>query len=105
MQSTRIQVRWVPPPQNIYKLNIDGAHRKNSNYGGVGGIVRDSQGNWIARFSSSVVANTLLQAELTALLKGLELTFTKNLMPLVVKTDCQVPPCCNGPATSQAHIL
>lgn len=34
-QTTRIQVRWEPPPPNIYKLSIDNAHKKNSNYGGV----------------------------------------------------------------------
>lgn len=33
---------------------------------------------------------TPFQAEITALLKGLELAFTKNLFPLILETDCQV---------------
>ncbi|OIT19688.1 hypothetical protein A4A49_55591, partial [Nicotiana attenuata] len=88
-QPTRIEVRWEPPQPNIYKLNIDVVHRKNSNYGGAGGIIRDSHGSWKTGFSSRVVAATPLQAEITALLKGLELAF-KNLVSLIVETDCQV---------------
>lgn len=65
-------IRWTPPPHNIYKLNID------------------SNGNQIDGFSNNIVATTPIQAEIIALLKGLELAFRKNRIPLIVETDCQV---------------
>ncbi|OIT23138.1 hypothetical protein A4A49_55711, partial [Nicotiana attenuata] len=86
----KMPIRWTPLPHNIYKLNIDGAYQENSNTGGAGRIIRDSHGNSIDGFSSNIVATLPLQAELIGLLKGLELSFTKNRIPLIVETNCPV---------------
>ncbi|KAK4340694.1 hypothetical protein RND71_039195 [Anisodus tanguticus] len=42
-----IDVRWIHPPPNQSKLNIDGAFNSNDNVGGIGGLIRNSNGDWV----------------------------------------------------------
>jgi len=67
-----------PRPHNIYKLNIYDAYQKNSDNEGAGGIIRNYEGQWIDSFSYHTMASSPIQAEIIALLKVLELVFTKN---------------------------
>src|SRR4051812_29938325 len=45
-------VRWVKPPHNCIKLNVDGASKNNPGEAGIGGLFRDSFGNLIIGFAS-----------------------------------------------------
>nr|XP_009790931.1 PREDICTED: uncharacterized protein LOC104238303 [Nicotiana sylvestris] len=42
-----IEIRWNKPPQNIIKLNIDGAFSKSTLEAGLGGVFRNKNGDWI----------------------------------------------------------
>ncbi|XP_004298055.1 PREDICTED: uncharacterized protein LOC101313796 [Fragaria vesca subsp. vesca] len=44
---------WKPPFGTALKLNVDGGFLPTTNQGGLGGVVRDSQGHFIAGFAHS----------------------------------------------------
>jgi len=46
----QVSIRWLPPQVGWVKLNIDGASRRGMQTG-CGGIIRDSDGNWICGFT------------------------------------------------------
>lgn len=49
--SRSIMVRWIPPPRNFFKLNTDGSSFENPGKEGIGGVIRNSNGNWVLGFS------------------------------------------------------
>ncbi|KAK8999540.1 hypothetical protein V6N11_070701 [Hibiscus sabdariffa] len=48
-------VVWIPPVPSTIKLNIDGACRASDGVVSCEGVLRDSDGTWIAGFSKYVV--------------------------------------------------
>ena len=49
----RSSVRWSPPLEEWVKLNVDGSFNPLNGRGGCGGVIWDSDGVWICRFSMS----------------------------------------------------
>ena len=47
IRSIAVQVRWIRPPIDWFKLNSDGASIGNPGKAGGGGLIRDHQGKWI----------------------------------------------------------
>ena len=47
-------LKWVPPPQGWFKVNVDGAIFKETNEAGIDVVVRDSQGWVLATLSEKV---------------------------------------------------
>lgn len=43
---------WVPRTGNCVLLNVDGSYLPNSNIGGMGGVLRNEKGKFLAGFSS-----------------------------------------------------
>ena len=41
------QQRWEPPPEDVYKINTDGAFRAVTNQGGWGFVVRNRVGDFL----------------------------------------------------------
>ncbi|XP_019251153.1 PREDICTED: uncharacterized protein LOC109230076 [Nicotiana attenuata] len=80
-----IWVKWTPPPTNMYKLNTDGVG--NPDKGGVGGVFRNTSGNWILGYIGSVQHTTNTQAELLVILKVLQIAEERQLTPLEINTD------------------
>ncbi|KAG5011037.1 hypothetical protein JHK82_019675 [Glycine max] len=62
-----VQVAWKPPPPTVLKLNTDGSSLVNPGQSGFGGVIRDSQRDWIIGYTGSCGVTTSLQAELFAL--------------------------------------
>lgn len=54
-------------------LSFDGSFDYSQNAAGVGGIVRDFKDNLILAFTNSMVAHQTMEAELQALIQGLQL--------------------------------
>ncbi|OIT29711.1 hypothetical protein A4A49_57393, partial [Nicotiana attenuata] len=79
-------IKWYLPPPHNYKLNID-ASLGNHNTGGIGGIIRNSQGDMIVGFTNKIKAYNSTHAELQALHVGLKLAHDKGLAPLEIDTD------------------
>lgn len=57
-----LPVKWIKPHDPFYKLNCDGS-AKNSKIG-AGGLIRDSNGNWVIGFSKFIGTGQILKAEL-----------------------------------------
>ncbi|KAH0643041.1 hypothetical protein KY290_034644 [Solanum tuberosum] len=75
-----IKIRWFPPTTNAFKLNIDRAFYKDSQMGGIGGVIRNSHGNWVAGFREKIYALTHVMAELKALETGLQVALDRLLL-------------------------
>ncbi|KAK4376718.1 hypothetical protein RND71_003014 [Anisodus tanguticus] len=84
----RLHVFWRKPPDKWYKLNIDGSFHHANQSGGIGGVFRDSNGDWITEFSGVSPENSPLHAELQALHTGLQIAHQRQLFPLEIEMDC-----------------
>ncbi|KAH0641835.1 hypothetical protein KY290_033455 [Solanum tuberosum] len=82
-----IHVKWFPPPIGSYKLNTNGAFSKHKRKGGIVGVIRDVTGNWILGFHKRSSSHNHTMTELEALLNGLNITHSYNLMPIEIKMD------------------
>ncbi|KAL6191897.1 hypothetical protein ACLB2K_038286 [Fragaria x ananassa] len=71
------------------KLNVDGAYLEHRQDGDVGGILRNSTGNFIAAYTSQVMhINSDLHVELLAIREGIDLIQKMQLQQVVIETDC-----------------
>ncbi|RZB90460.1 putative ribonuclease H protein [Glycine soja] len=73
-----------------FKLNIDGSSIGNPGNAGFGGIIRDSFGDWHAGFYGSCGTATSLQAELLAILHGLNLSWDKGFRNIQCESDSKL---------------
>ncbi|KAJ1418541.1 Ribonuclease H domain [Sesbania bispinosa] len=78
---------WNPPPQDYFKLNVDGSCLPSLGRLGAGGVLRDSIGNWIWGFSCSCGQGSSLLVELCALKLGLFIAWDKGCRKLLVDSD------------------
>lgn len=78
---SNIQVKWTLPNPGYIKLNVDGAVKENPEQGGIGGVFRDHNGQWIGGFSCKIQWTNPLLGELQALHKSLTCASSKNLAP------------------------
>ncbi|XP_075107012.1 uncharacterized protein LOC142179994 [Nicotiana tabacum] len=53
-------VRWIKPPQNQLKINVDGCSKSNPGSAGAGGILRDHTGHMIMAFAT-YLGNCIIQ--------------------------------------------
>ena len=82
-------IGWQPPPFGFIKLNTNGFVLGNLGHTSVGGILRDSNGNWIRVFSHKLgIANSLV-AELWGLRDGLLLARDLHICKLIIKIDAK----------------
>ncbi|XP_059294672.1 uncharacterized protein LOC132047681 [Lycium ferocissimum] len=86
-QKKEIKIRWHKPPLKWFKLKIDGAFDCKSNIGGIAGLFRDHNGDWITGYGCKCFANSPLHAELLALDHGLQVAINRNLQPLEIEID------------------
>ncbi|XP_015086971.1 uncharacterized protein LOC107030084 [Solanum pennellii] len=76
---------------NHFMLNTGGAFKTAScALGGIGGVFRNHDGDWILGFSGLVATADALSTELHALLKGLQLALDRHLLPLEINVDAQL---------------
>lgn len=85
-----IEFHWISYPRHFYKLNTDGFSFGNPGRGGIGSVIRNSNGDWILGFSQSFLHATNNFMELVALRKGLELVLEQNLHPIVINIDSEI---------------
>ncbi|GMJ08946.1 hypothetical protein HRI_004563800 [Hibiscus trionum] len=83
---------WSPPPLGFLKMTVDGASLRNGNGGGIGGILRDSEGKTLLTFSEPTGPGPPIRAELLAIKFGLSIfsaLFPGNNHHLILESDCQ----------------
>ncbi|KAK8496952.1 hypothetical protein V6N12_002541 [Hibiscus sabdariffa] len=64
------KIVWKPPPVGFLKLNVDGAVSKNGLGCGVGGILRNNNGECLLSFSEQIGQGPPILAELQAMKMG-----------------------------------
>ncbi|WCJ38142.1 Polynucleotidyl transferase ribonuclease H-like superfamily protein [Euphorbia peplus] len=85
-----IDIGWIPPETHCFKLNTDGCSKGNPGPARAGGVIRDHEGRWIAGFSFNIGICTAIQAEMWAILKGLELAWSLGISQLEVDCDSEL---------------
>ncbi|KAE8655695.1 hypothetical protein F3Y22_tig00117021pilonHSYRG00211 [Hibiscus syriacus] len=87
-----VEERWLLPPPGFIKVNVDGTMSDSWSGGGIGGIFRDQNGDWLYSFSIAVGQGPPVQAELLAIRHGiytfLEMECSKEKR-LIVEGDCK----------------
>ncbi|XP_027150296.1 uncharacterized protein LOC113750530 [Coffea eugenioides] len=83
-------VRWSRPSGDALKLNTNGCTKGNPSVSGAGGILRDGGGSLLLAFSCYFGHATSLQAEVRALLFGVQLCVQRGFGRLDVELDSLV---------------
>ena len=89
-KEARANCKWTPPPLGWHKLNFDGAARGNLGSAGIGCIINDKDGRWVAKLASPLPPITNNVAELEALEKGLLLCHKLGLSRIFIEGDSQI---------------
>lgn len=53
-----MQIKWVPLSRNIFKLNTDGSHIHGTHLSACGGLIRNSNGQFISGFRCNLGIST-----------------------------------------------
>ncbi|XP_062005870.1 uncharacterized protein LOC133723052 [Rosa rugosa] len=81
--------KWVPATNGCYKLNVDAAFMHNQNNGGIGGVIRDATGQFVAAFARPVPCTASpKQCELLAIREGIDLLYSLQLNEVTIESDC-----------------
>ncbi|XP_031116716.1 uncharacterized protein LOC116020380 [Ipomoea triloba] len=81
------QIGWTKPPEDWYKMNIDGSCNLRNNSAGCGGLIRDSRGLWISGYMHKIGSCSARGAEAWALLKGIQLVQALGINKVIIETD------------------
>eukprot|EP00253_Pinus_taeda_P019464 PITA_19464 len=79
--------RWQHPPEGGLKLNFDGASRGNPGIAGIGGAIRNQDGDIIHIYCRALGECTNNEAEFVALEKGLKILRTIRRGNVIVEGD------------------
>ena len=85
----KILIGWKPPSSGFLKLNTDGSALGNPGLTSAGGLIRDSNGNWVRGFSRFIGTTNSFAAELWGLRDGLELAQKLDMAKLIVEVDAK----------------
>ena len=82
------QQRWEPPPEDVYKINTDGAFRAVTNQGGWGFVVRNRVGDFLEGGCGNLrrVASSF-QAEALAVLHSVVRVLQLGISRIILETD------------------
>ncbi|KAK8493976.1 hypothetical protein V6N11_050854 [Hibiscus sabdariffa] len=81
--------RWIAPKPGWFCLNVDGSISASSQLGKIGGLVRNTEGDWIVGFTKTTGISNILHIELWALYEGLKLSWDFGFERLIVYSDCR----------------
>ena len=80
-------IRWSTPNEPYIKLNTDGSSISNPRMASAGGLLHDSSGLWISRFSLNMDVATNNMAELEAVRQGLLLAWELGFKFIQLEID------------------
>lgn len=83
-----LAIRWSPPHTGAVKVNVDGSATGNPGPADYGGLLQDSDGNWILGFKGSVGITQILFAELRGILQGLKIAWENGFRQVFCDCDC-----------------
>lgn len=86
-QPNTAEQSWKPPLVGCFKLNVDAATKKQNQVAGLGAVIRDCEGNFVAaaqkqeRFNGDVTTT-----EAKAMQLAMEIVENAGYMPLIIKS-------------------
>lgn len=83
-------IKSYPPIALCIKLNVDGAFTPANSYGGAGGVLRNSKGEWLLGFSCGFHCTSSNQVEFLALKQGLNLAISLGITHLEINSYSKV---------------
>ena len=72
------------------KVNVDGAISNDRSRASIGGLFRDELGNWKGGFYMKISQDSVIGAELRAILMGLQLAWDKGFRKVVIESDAKL---------------
>ncbi|KAL5784349.1 hypothetical protein ACOSQ2_006741 [Xanthoceras sorbifolium] len=86
--ASKAAVKWKRPPEDWFKLNVDASLRAEGCLVGLGAVVRDSHGLFMAELSRKFVGLVSIEvAEAAAILNSLHLALQSGFSRLLVESD------------------
>ncbi|XP_062007070.1 uncharacterized protein LOC133724375 [Rosa rugosa] len=83
------QKAWRPAAQGSLTLNVDAAFLPDQHHGGIGGVLRDCRGRFIAAFARPIpYTASPKQCEMLAIREGLDLLLSLQQKNVVLQSDC-----------------
>ncbi|KAE8735096.1 hypothetical protein F3Y22_tig00000477pilonHSYRG00472 [Hibiscus syriacus] len=79
---------WSPPPRGWMCLNMDSAVATFDGRGSIGGVIRNSNGEWIICFTKNIGTTSILHAELWSIYEGLLIARNLDIHRLWIQFDC-----------------
>lgn len=86
-QCINVNVKWVKPPVDWVKINVDGACNVQTGSIGAGGLILDHNGSWMIGFVHNIGKGCPLLAEGWAAATGLELASSKGFSSVILESD------------------
>ena len=86
----KIQVRWLNPPSNWFKLNSDGLSRDNPSLVGGGRLIQNEKGEWVKGYARAIGITTSVATELWVLWDGIRLCIALKLPAVEIVLDVEV---------------
>lgn len=65
---------WAPPPPNSFKWNVDASFNPSINASAIGGVLRNSKGEFICIFSSPIPPMEINNAEVNAIFRAIQIS-------------------------------
>ena len=86
-----IKSSWKTPPDDTYKINIDGAFHSDSRTGGWGFVIRNANGEVIASGAGNIsFAASVIHSEAIAAYKGLQHAAQLGMAKIISETDATI---------------
>ena len=89
-KEARARCKWEPPPRGWFKINFDGVARGFPGVAGIGCIINNDSGKWVAKKASPIPPSSNNLAELEALDLGLQLCISLGLSKVIIEGDSQI---------------
>ncbi|XVF39991.1 hypothetical protein PTKIN_Ptkin01aG0077600 [Pterospermum kingtungense] len=86
-------VGWLPPPNGWITVNTDGCCKNNFSVAGCGGVLWDSNGEWIQGFSHNIGGCNVLAAKLWGAIIGLEVAWDTGHRQVQLEMDSMLAVC------------
>ena len=83
------QIKWEKSEQGWWKLNTDGSWNAAVGSTAGGGLIRDSWGNWVTRFTRKLGNANSFTVEVWALRDGLMLCVQRKFLAVIVEIDAK----------------
>lgn len=80
-------IRWEPPDHNWVKLNCDGSVTDLGERSGVGGVFRNSSGDFLLGFAANMGSLSITEAELWAMFMGICLANLHGFGRVIIDSD------------------